>query len=709
MASQSLFDNRYRYDHIYPRGRSGETLRAVDTGHNDRPVVIKRPAPQDAPPLRAAQEVSIQAEKKALERLAGHPALAALLDSGTFRAGGSSYGYIVLERASGIIIEDLVLDLAARQQRPPELELLHIVDTLLDLLIHAHDQHVVYNDIDAKHLFWNRDAYQLKVIDWGNAVLKDDAKQNPNVTIASDVYQMGELLYFLYQGGARLHSETTPAGDYNVHFNADVPAPIAQIIQRATHPNIKAQRYANLRAVRKALDAYRAPLAQERERSVQDVAAALSPDASQQHLRDLEARLAPAVAQDPAYPPARDLIRQIRLQLQYIQVQADFDAARIYFEAGNWERAIHLIDDLIPSADPAIVDALRFLVMAAEQFNQAGRATIPQDFHGVIDDVLSNRVLAAGRLLLSLAQHEPEYTEDMTLLAERLGSLYPQLVLLRPPVARLRAEGVASAAQVEALWQALDAPLADERLASVLARYGDFAIDLADAQSGWEAAARGLGYPAETVEVLVGRASEAARALMDQLRAFGAALYTDPSSAEAALQHARAIDPTSPHFERLAGKAAQVNAAIEGLSRFQPNTDGTDIPDWLRQSADRLRPLAEDLNNPALHNILSDLDASADAWHAIKGALILGRRTQSIAHLQEIAGAVQPYNAAVAAWCMRTAELIERAAHPERFSANAALSEALLEAYAAWDEGQMGRAADGARRAVAVGIGRGNV
>ena len=29
--ADSLFDNRYRYDYIYPRGRSGETLRAVDT------------------------------------------------------------------------------------------------------------------------------------------------------------------------------------------------------------------------------------------------------------------------------------------------------------------------------------------------------------------------------------------------------------------------------------------------------------------------------------------------------------------------------------------------------------------------------------------------------------------------------------------------------------------------------------------------------
>lgn len=40
--ADSLFDKRYRYDFIYPRGRSGETLRAVDIEAQDRPVVIKR-------------------------------------------------------------------------------------------------------------------------------------------------------------------------------------------------------------------------------------------------------------------------------------------------------------------------------------------------------------------------------------------------------------------------------------------------------------------------------------------------------------------------------------------------------------------------------------------------------------------------------------------------------------------------------------------
>ena len=108
--ADGLFDNRYRYNYIYPRGRSGETLRAVDTQAEDRPVVIKRPNPNDAPPIRAGQEVSIINERDALSRLAGHPVLTELLGSGQFFVGGIPHQYIVMERAEGVIIADEVVE-----------------------------------------------------------------------------------------------------------------------------------------------------------------------------------------------------------------------------------------------------------------------------------------------------------------------------------------------------------------------------------------------------------------------------------------------------------------------------------------------------------------------------------------------------------------------------------------------------------------------
>lgn len=188
--ADSLFDNRYRYDYIYPRGRSGETLRAMDTEAADRPVVIKRPAPNDAPPIRAGQEVSILNERRALSRLAGHPVLTELLGGGQFSIGGMTHQYIVIERAEGLIIADEVLRLAAQGERLPQLEMLVIVDRLLDLLHTAHLRDIVYNDVDTKHLFWDRDLYRLKVIDWGNTVFLEGDEITPQgISRQSDIFK----------------------------------------------------------------------------------------------------------------------------------------------------------------------------------------------------------------------------------------------------------------------------------------------------------------------------------------------------------------------------------------------------------------------------------------------------------------------------------------------------------------------------------------
>jgi serine/threonine protein kinase len=217
--ADSLFDNRYRYDYIYPRGRSGETLRAVDTLDNDRLVVVKRPAPNDAPPIRAGQEVSILNERKVLTRLAGHPILTALLGSGQFFVGGMPQQYIVIERGTGEIIANLVSEKAARDERLPELEMLIVVDALLDLLQAAHSYDIVYNDVDAKHLFWDRELYRLKVIDWGNAVfLEGDEVTQQGISRQSDVYQVGELLYFMLTGGGRPEVPRNAADDFVVDF-----------------------------------------------------------------------------------------------------------------------------------------------------------------------------------------------------------------------------------------------------------------------------------------------------------------------------------------------------------------------------------------------------------------------------------------------------------------------------------------------------------
>ncbi|MCC6803110.1 MAG: hypothetical protein IT319_09515, partial [Anaerolineae bacterium] len=347
--ADSLFDNRYRYDYIYPRGRSGETLRAVDTQDNDRPVVIKRPAPQDAPPIRAGQEVSILNERKALTRLAGHAVLTTLVGSGQFAVSGMMHQYIAMERAEGTTVAQSVSEMAQRGERMPELEMLVIIESLLDLLAKAHAADIVYNDVDAKHLFWDRDSYRLKVIDWGNAVfLEGDEVTAQGISRQTDVFQVGELLYFILTGGGRLDNPRDAGEDFRINFGHDsdrISGRLQTIISRAAHPNPRL-RYSSITELRKELSEYRLPLERERNAVIGRVVDRLRRDLSKDELNGLLKALEPALAMDPGYPPSKQAYSEIINRQNDLEVSADLDAARIYMESGNWSRAMTMFDEL---------------------------------------------------------------------------------------------------------------------------------------------------------------------------------------------------------------------------------------------------------------------------------------------------------------------------------------------------------------------------
>ncbi|MEO1290415.1 MAG: hypothetical protein AAFV93_21935, partial [Chloroflexota bacterium] len=356
--ADSLFDKRYRYDFIYPRGRSGETLRAVDIQNNDRPVVIKRPAPNDAPPMRAGQEVSINNERRALQALSGHPVLTELLDQGQFFVGGMPHQYIVMERAQGSIIGDEVIQLNANGERLPELETLVIIDQLLDLLYNAHSKDIVYNDVDAKHLFWNREAYELNVIDWGNAVfLEGDEITQQGISRQTDIYQVGELLYFIMTGGRRAEVPRDADADFAIDFGDDqrrVHSKLQEIISKALHPNSRL-RYSNLIALRSDLSHYRAPIERERNAAVASISNKLkNKSLPMSELRILQTSIEPLHQQDPGYPPTYEAYTIIADRLRDLAVEADLDALRIYMENGNWHRSADLIPDLREKAGTRI-------------------------------------------------------------------------------------------------------------------------------------------------------------------------------------------------------------------------------------------------------------------------------------------------------------------------------------------------------------------
>ncbi len=174
-------------------------------------------------------------------------------------------------------------------QHLPELETLVIIDSLLDLLAYAHEKLVIYNDVDAKHLFWDRAAYRLMVIDWGNAVFPDEPGALPAVTRASDIYQVGELLYFILTGGNRLSVAVDDGDAFFVNFGADaehIPARLQTILTRAVHPDLK-RRYATIRELRQALAEYRLPLEKSRDEIIARVRKRVRPTASQEELEEL--------------------------------------------------------------------------------------------------------------------------------------------------------------------------------------------------------------------------------------------------------------------------------------------------------------------------------------------------------------------------------------------------------------------------------------
>ena len=438
--AEGLFDGRYRYDYIYPRGRSGETLRAYDTQHNDRPVVIKRPAPNDAPPIRGGQEVSILNERDALARLSGHPVLTELLDEGHFMAGGTSHRYIVMERGVGVIIEDEVLALAKESQRLPLLETLVIVDNLLDLLDAAHKQDIVYNDVDAKHLFWDRDNYALKVIDWGNAVFLDGEDASPQgVTKQADVFQVGELLYFILTGGKRADIPRDADMAFMVNLGEDaerVPTDLARMLSNALHPNPRL-RYASISELRRELTKIRRPLESERDNILSRANERLRRDLSRDELHQLKRDLMPAHNMDPGYPDTQKTLAEVDNRLNDLQIESDLDAARIYLQSANWRGAADILGDLKSGARGETQQVVRLLfdwtmILLDEQPDATDA------IEEAIGQVFDGTWTAAALTLVRAGAADPDTQRVHWLLAERVTSHMPEVLLLRPNLFRLR-------------------------------------------------------------------------------------------------------------------------------------------------------------------------------------------------------------------------------------------------------------------------------
>ncbi|MFQ5410552.1 MAG: hypothetical protein ACE5FI_19250, partial [Anaerolineales bacterium] len=240
------FAGRYTYDAILVGSKTGETLMAFDD-ETLAYVVIKRPSlTQPNPDLLAAALADLEREARALKTqgIAGHAAVCALIDTGS----ADGHPYLVLERARGTPLPELVQRYREAGTPLPVTTALQIVRQLLDLLIAAHRADVVYNDVKAEHLFWDEAGAQLKVIDWGNAQFVDE---NATRARAADVFQCGQLLYELLTGERYVDGAADRLAEN--HIARTLAPELAALLARALHRD-PAARFANAAAMAAELD-----------------------------------------------------------------------------------------------------------------------------------------------------------------------------------------------------------------------------------------------------------------------------------------------------------------------------------------------------------------------------------------------------------------------------------------------------------------------
>lgn len=690
MPRESLFDSRYRYDFIYPRGRSGEALRAYDTQQGDRQVVIKRPAPQDAPPIRAGQEANIRTERRALLQLAGHPVLTALLDEGTFRVGGQPHLYIVLEHASGQIVEEMVLDLAKQDEVLPELELLVMVDNLIDLLTAAHKLDIVYNDVDAKHLFWDRDLYQLKLIDWGNAVfLEGDTITPQGISRQSDVFQVGELLYFILTGGQRLshNGESVDFGQSDDRIATRLKA----IIQRAVHPALE-HRYRAIEDLRSDLAEYRRPIERDRANVLDRIRRRLQSGRSQRELERLLQDVLVVQQQDPGHPPTCALRAEIEAELHRLAVVADLEAAHIYLESANWARALALLEDVVDRASGEERARAVSLLEVSRQVEASGLRPPPAGVLPAVQALAVGEPARAVHALVVTQESRDEARLLQWLLAECIQVLNPEVVVLRPHLYRLLVALDAmpgerdvreARATVDWALAALDfAPTVN--LAHLQDTYQQVADRLADLTE--RLLASGEARYDETV-ASARRASQAAAAVVSQLDIVAEQATAQPETSLDALQEAISLDPVNPAFPGIRRTLNDLHGVMEQLASYRPRADGVDLAEWFDNAMADVRPFAEVVPDPRLPTVFSRLQHGRTAWEGFRESAIKGNRLGALDGLREATEAVRWLNPEVGTWLTNMRGMVEKARYVQRYALNATFGQTVADGWAAWDRG----------------------
>ena len=230
-------------------------IKAKDVWGSQGYVAIKRPNPMLSLVERRKKSGQIKREGEALKQLE-HRVACRYLDDGDWQNSGDRY--LVIAWADGQQIEDRLRQLERNGKLLPLGEALEILSQLADLLVHAHEQGVVHNDLDAKHLFWDNESPQpqLVVIDWANCALASDAR--PIATAADDIRQYGELMHRLLTGSTVAYAARLGGEDrWQVEMvEKEAPESLQHIVARAVRRAPEGP-YNNMRELYEDLQAYK--------------------------------------------------------------------------------------------------------------------------------------------------------------------------------------------------------------------------------------------------------------------------------------------------------------------------------------------------------------------------------------------------------------------------------------------------------------------
>lgn len=229
------------------RGGMGVVYRAErNDGEFDQQVAIKLLSKEAKGTKGSLVMDRFRREQQLLASLV-HPNIARLYDGGFTESGQA---FIVMEYVAG-----MHLDQYCREKGLSIDARLHLLLKVIDALAYAHNQLVVHRDIKTSNILVTFDG-QVKLLDFGIAKLLEGHEladltrtgehimtpgsaapeqfKNQNVTLATDIYQLGLIAYELLTGKQAYRDKARSITDLVQMISQEEPSPPSVIIDKTT-------------------------------------------------------------------------------------------------------------------------------------------------------------------------------------------------------------------------------------------------------------------------------------------------------------------------------------------------------------------------------------------------------------------------------------------------------------------------------------------